>query len=283
MKIQCSVCEAAEANVLCCADDAALCWACDEKVHSANRLVSKHQRVLLSSSQTQMPKCDICQETIGYFFCLEDRALFCRKCDLAIHTVNSFVSKHQRFLLTGVKVGIEAIEHGPLPSFVKTKSQEKVSEPEFSLPKRTMPIQVSAGEDASSSKPPIPGGSATEGISPWHLDDFVGLGDFSQIHNFMDSGSSKVDNGRLGDSDSSPNLKVADGEFEDDEYMRQVPETFWAVPQIPSPPTASGLLCPKTCQDPSDWSVFVPDISLENSYHHHHKSRVARPKRRRHL
>ncbi|XP_073057488.1 B-box zinc finger protein 22-like [Primulina eburnea] len=192
MKIQCSVCEAAEAAVFCCADDAALCWACDEKVHTANKLVNKHQRVLLSSSPTQMPKCDICQETIGYFFCLEDRALFCRKCDLATHTVNSFVSKHQRFLLTGVKVVIEAIEHDPLPSFVKTKSHEKVSDLEFSLPKRTIPVQDSVGRDASSSKPPFPGGSATESISPWQLDEFIGLGDFNQNQNLMDSGSSKV-------------------------------------------------------------------------------------------
>lgn len=59
MKIQCNVCEAAEANVLCCADEAALCWACDEKVHKANKLASKHQRVPLSASH--MPKCDICQ------------------------------------------------------------------------------------------------------------------------------------------------------------------------------------------------------------------------------
>lgn len=61
MKIQCSVCEAAEANVLCCADEAALCWACDEKVHEANKLASKHQRVPLSGSSPQIPKCDICQ------------------------------------------------------------------------------------------------------------------------------------------------------------------------------------------------------------------------------
>lgn len=59
MKIQCNVCEAAEANVLCCADEAALCWACDEKVHAANKLASKHQRVPLSASH--MPQCDICQ------------------------------------------------------------------------------------------------------------------------------------------------------------------------------------------------------------------------------
>lgn len=61
MKIQCNVCEAAEASVLCCADEAALCWACDEKVHAANKLASKHQRVPLTSSSSQMPRCDICQ------------------------------------------------------------------------------------------------------------------------------------------------------------------------------------------------------------------------------
>jgi hypothetical protein len=67
MKIQCNVCEAAEANVLCCADEAALCWTCDEKVHAANKLASKHQRIPLSTSSPQMPKCDICQVIILFF------------------------------------------------------------------------------------------------------------------------------------------------------------------------------------------------------------------------
>ncbi|OVA15484.1 zinc finger protein [Macleaya cordata] len=71
MKIQCDVCEKAEAMVLCCADEAALCYSCDEK------------------------------EKAGYFFCLEDRALLCRHCDVSIHTATH--SSHQRFLLTGVK------------------------------------------------------------------------------------------------------------------------------------------------------------------------------------
>lgn len=61
MKIQCNVCEAAEAVVLCCADEAALCWACDEKVHAANKLAGKHLRVPLSVSSSSIPKCDICQ------------------------------------------------------------------------------------------------------------------------------------------------------------------------------------------------------------------------------
>ena len=68
MKIQCNVCEAAEAAVLCCADEAALCWTCDEKVHAANKLASKHQRVPLSTSNSQMPKCDICQVYFEFWY-----------------------------------------------------------------------------------------------------------------------------------------------------------------------------------------------------------------------
>ena len=68
MKIQCNACGAAEARVLCCADEAALCGACDEEVHAANKLAGKHQRVpLLSDADAAaaaapaVPKCDICQ------------------------------------------------------------------------------------------------------------------------------------------------------------------------------------------------------------------------------
>ncbi|EES17867.1 hypothetical protein BDA96_09G079800 [Sorghum bicolor] len=113
MKVLCSACEAAEASVLCCADDAALCARCDREVHAANRLAGKHQRLPLlapggqSAAAVSPPKCDICQECDAYFFCLEDRALLCRSCDVAVHTANAFVSAHRRFLLTGVQVGQE--------------------------------------------------------------------------------------------------------------------------------------------------------------------------------
>ncbi|KAG8386482.1 hypothetical protein BUALT_Bualt03G0153200 [Buddleja alternifolia] len=297
MKIQCNVCEAAEANVLCCADEAALCWSCDQKVHAANKLASKHQRVPLSSSSSQMPKCDICQETVGYFFCLEDRALLCRKCDVAIHTVNNLVSGHQRFLLTGVKVGLEVTEHGPSssPGKMESHSNEKISEPDSrSMSRRTtpvsstgqcnksVPVQASRDVDFSSSKLPFTGGSATGGISQWQLDEFLGLGDFNQSYNFMDNGSSKADSAKLGDSDYSPILHAADGELEGDECMGQVPDTFWAVPQIPSPPTASGLYWPKNYHNAPDSAVFVPDIS-SSPLQNFHQSHVNSSKRRRHF
>lgn len=293
MRIQCNVCEVAEANVLCCADEAALCWTCDEKVHAANKLASKHQRVPLSTSSSQMPKCDICQETVGYFFCLEDRALLCRKCDVAIHTANSYVSAHQRFLLTGVKVGLEPTEPGASSSLGKTHSTGKISEPDFhSLLKRTAPVssdgqfnkilpaQAGTVGEFMPMKTPVTGGSAAGSIPQWQLDEFLGINDFNHNYNYADNGSSKADCGRLGDSDCSSILRAGEEEVDVDDCLGQVPETSWAVPQIPSPPTASGLYWPKVCQNLPDCAVFVPDI-CSSPLQHFDRSQGSNLKRRR--
>jgi hypothetical protein len=67
MKVLCSACEAAEARVVCCADEAALCARCDREVHAANRLAGKHHRLPLLSAASHSPaavaapNCDICQ------------------------------------------------------------------------------------------------------------------------------------------------------------------------------------------------------------------------------
>ncbi|KAM0862793.1 hypothetical protein ACQ4PT_045039 [Festuca glaucescens] len=118
MKIGCDACGQAEAAVLCCADEAALCRRCAAAVHSANKLAGRHHRVALLSSTPACssspgqgddggshPACDICQEKTGYFFCVEDRALLCRSCDVAVHTASPHVSAHRRFLITSVRVG----------------------------------------------------------------------------------------------------------------------------------------------------------------------------------
>ncbi|CAN6335805.1 unnamed protein product [Urochloa humidicola] len=115
MKIGCDGCGRAEAAVLCCADEAALCRRCDAAVHSANRLAGRHSRVELLPSSTaghlvdggggSHPACDICQEKTGYLFCVEDRALLCRPCDAAVHAAGAHVASHRRFLITGVRVG----------------------------------------------------------------------------------------------------------------------------------------------------------------------------------
>ncbi|XP_047958314.1 B-box zinc finger protein 22-like [Salvia hispanica] len=265
MKIQCSVCEAAEATVLCCADDAAMCADCDQKVHAANRLSGKHQRVPLSASSSKMPKCDVCQETAGYFFCLEDRALLCRRCDIATHTANRLVSAHQRFLLTGVKVGLEAAKLDP-PVSSGTKRSQSIDKTSGSNPplaprsttmqvaatdqsNKTLPVQTTVGGDISLSKLPILGSSKTKSFSQWELDEFLELGDSGL--EFMDPALSK--------SDRSSLLRVTDLEVEGDECLGQSPNAFWTVPEVPSSPTASGLAWPKIPQTPSDSAAFVPD------------------------
>lgn len=145
------------------------------------------------------------QETVGYFFCLEDRALLCRKCDVAIHTANSLVSGHRRFLLTGVKVGLEDTEPHTEQSLGKTNTVEKFSEPEPQalLKKITpvssttqngknLPVQPNGCSDPPLTKSPFVGGSSNGSISQWQFDEFLGYGDFTQNYNFMDTGSSKV-------------------------------------------------------------------------------------------
>ncbi|OWM88563.1 B-box zinc finger protein 22 [Punica granatum] len=271
MKIQCNVCEAVEASVLCCADEAALCWACDEKVHAANKLASKHQRVPLYTSSSQIPKCDICQEAAGFFFCLEDRALLCRKCDVAIHTANVYVSAHRRFLLTGVKVGLDPAEPGPSSSSVNSQSGGKISETKSTSASKgvaqlplsgdhngALPMRQDAARNFVSGKVPLSGGSVAGSIQQWNLDDLLGFTEYNHAYSYMDNGSSKADSGKLGDSDCSSMQRTS--EEGEDECPGQVPENSWAVPQIPSPPTASGLYWPKTPRHISNGAVSVPDI-----------------------
>ncbi|XP_027061493.1 B-box zinc finger protein 24 [Coffea arabica] len=108
MKILCDVCEKAQAAVICCADEAALCAKCDLEVHAANKLASKHQRLHLQSLSNKLPPCDICREKAAFIFCVEDRALFCRDCDEPIHSANTLAANHQRFLATGIRVALSS-------------------------------------------------------------------------------------------------------------------------------------------------------------------------------
>lgn len=144
------------------------------------------------------------QEAVGYFFCMEDRALLCRSCDVVVHTANSLVSTHQRFVLTGVKVGLEATKPGPSLLSGTTLSRSSTRSDPPPAPKRTtqitiidksnrsLPVQASVGADISSSKSPFIGGSTTESASLWQLDEFLDLGDYNENHDFMSHGSSKV-------------------------------------------------------------------------------------------
>ncbi|KAL2460090.1 B-box zinc finger protein 21 [Abeliophyllum distichum] len=123
MKIQCDVCGKEEASVFCTADEAALCQACDCRVHRANKLASKHPRFsLLHPSSKDSPPCDICRERMALLFCQEDRALLCRECDIPIHKANEYTKNHNRFLLTGIKLSAAAASYQASTSFSTTGS-----------------------------------------------------------------------------------------------------------------------------------------------------------------
>ncbi|XP_039022897.1 B-box zinc finger protein 22-like [Hibiscus syriacus] len=218
--------------------------------------------------------CTCSVEASGVSFCLQDRALLCRKCDVAIHTANPYVSSHQRFLLTGVKAGLETpTDPGASSSDVKSSSSEKTSETKTnSTSRRWAPMAFSGGynevlpsnvgdENNDLTKVTYADGGSTAGsIQSWQMDDLFGLTDFNQSYGYMDDGSSKADSGKLGDSDSSSILRSADEEVDDDERLGQVPDSSWAVQQLPSPPTASGLYWPKDSRNQCDSVVYVPDL-----------------------
>uniref|UniRef100_A0A0E0JFB4 B box-type domain-containing protein n=1 Tax=Oryza punctata TaxID=4537 RepID=A0A0E0JFB4_ORYPU len=331
MKVLCSACEAAEARVLCCADEAALCARCDLDVHAANRLAGKHHRLPLlssSSSSSSPPNCDICQETHAYFFCVEDRALLCRTCDVAVHTANAFVSSHRRFLLTGVQVGLDNPtptahddddeHHHPHPlssssspprntaSSAPPMQQQPPPQPPCARKRSPSPLYsdddvidwATGGHDVSitanlpdwslvdeqftTTAPPVRQAAATAepvmiktapkrascghvtagtaavlgnlaglaGGSPdWPLDEFFGFADFNSGFAFAENGTSKADSGKLGSMDGSPNggrsssssSSAAAATAAGQDFFGQVPEVHWTVPELPSPPTASGL------------------------------------------
>ncbi|XP_062229818.1 B-box zinc finger protein 20-like [Phragmites australis] len=122
MRVQCDVCGGEPAAVLCCADEAALCSACDRRVHRANKLAGKHRRLPLlqpsaassgDSTAAAGPLCDVCKERRGLVFCVEDRAILCADCDEPIHSANDLTAKHSRFLLIGAKLSAALVDRAP--------------------------------------------------------------------------------------------------------------------------------------------------------------------------
>ncbi|CAI7784387.1 unnamed protein product [Closterium sp. NIES-54] len=103
MRILCDVCEAAPAKVFCAADEAALCLACDNKVHGCNKLASRHVRLELAEARA-IPRCDICENAPAFFYCAVDGTSLCLQCDLDVHIGGK--KAHERYLLMGQRVEV---------------------------------------------------------------------------------------------------------------------------------------------------------------------------------
>ncbi|CAM0945031.1 unnamed protein product [Alopecurus aequalis] len=171
MKVQCDVCAAEAASVFCCADEAALCDACDRRVHRANKLAGKHRRFSLlhpssASSQLPPPVCDICQEKRGFLFCKEDRAILCRECDVAVHTASELTMRHTRFLLTGVQISSEpAASPAPPCEEENTSSFCWSGDEDTSRPAPASSHGASSGSSISE--------YLTKTLPGWHVEDFL--------------------------------------------------------------------------------------------------------------
>ncbi|XP_052208415.1 B-box zinc finger protein 24 [Diospyros lotus] len=218
MKIQCDVCEKAPATVICCADEAALCAKCDIEVHAANKLASKHQRLLLQCLSGKLPPCDICQEKAAFIFCVEDRALFCRDCDEPIHAAGSLAASHQRFLATGIRVA-------PTSSCTKDsgKSRQEPQPPSHTAAASQVSIKMPS-DRASSFTPPS-----------WAVDDLLQFSDFES--------SEKKEQLGLGELDWFADIGL---------FGEQVPSEALAPAEVPELP-ASQLSNPANIYRSGKW------------------------------
>ncbi|KAG6766726.1 hypothetical protein POTOM_027897 [Populus tomentosa] len=118
MRTLCDACESAAAIVFCAADEAALCLACDEKVHMCNKLASRHVRVGLANPSDaesltnlvfwrgfELCAYVLCFQTCihaAFFYCETDGSSLCLQCDMNVHVGGK--RTHVRYLLLRQRV-----------------------------------------------------------------------------------------------------------------------------------------------------------------------------------
>ncbi|XAR51592.1 hypothetical protein NMG60_11006263 [Bertholletia excelsa] len=83
----CDTCRSAACTVYCRADMAYLCTGCDARIHAANRVASRHERVRV---------CEACEHAPAAFMCKADAASLCTACDADIHSANPLARRHHR-------------------------------------------------------------------------------------------------------------------------------------------------------------------------------------------
>ncbi|KAG1364100.1 zinc finger protein CONSTANS-LIKE 4 [Cocos nucifera] len=84
---RCDSCKGSPALLFCRADTAYLCGTCDARVHGANKLASRHERVWM---------CEVCEQAPASVTCKADAAALCVSCDADIHSANPLARRHER-------------------------------------------------------------------------------------------------------------------------------------------------------------------------------------------
>lgn len=83
----CDSCRSAACTVYCRADSAYLCAGCDGRIHAANPVASRHERVWV---------CEACEHAPASVTCKADAASLCAVCDADIHSANPLARRHHR-------------------------------------------------------------------------------------------------------------------------------------------------------------------------------------------
>ncbi|XP_042466690.1 zinc finger protein CONSTANS-LIKE 2-like [Zingiber officinale] len=83
----CDACRTEPSAVYCRADSAFLCGGCDARVHTANRVASRHERVWV---------CEACTVAPAALACRADDAALCAACDAEVHSANPLARRHHR-------------------------------------------------------------------------------------------------------------------------------------------------------------------------------------------
>ncbi|GMY24495.1 zinc finger protein CONSTANS-LIKE 2-like [Fagus crenata] len=96
----CDTCRSAACTVYCRADSAYLCTGCDARIHAANRVASRHERVWV---------CEACERAPAAFVCKADAASLCTACDADIHSANPLARRHHRVPILPISGSL----HGP--------------------------------------------------------------------------------------------------------------------------------------------------------------------------
>lgn len=135
MRTICDACESAAAIVFCAADEAALCRSCDDKVHSCNKLASRHVRVRLAEP-SDIPRCDICEKEPAFFYCEIDGTSLCLQCDMIVHV--GVKRTHGRYLLLRQRVEFPGSKPGHVDEPVLQPSEAGEASVDKNYPPKPM-------------------------------------------------------------------------------------------------------------------------------------------------
>ncbi|XP_068638659.1 putative zinc finger protein At1g68190 [Aristolochia californica] len=88
MAMNCEFCGVSRPSLYCNADMASLCIPCDARVHSANNLSKRHER---------LPLCETCGIQPAFARCLDHILFMCQNCDSRAH---ESLARHRRQLIS---------------------------------------------------------------------------------------------------------------------------------------------------------------------------------------